>query len=198
MRGGERRLIRWSDEEIQRLREIYPTTTNEELKTIFGRTRGSIFARARRLGLRKIYPAREKVKSLRYEHPDWTLGAIGREIGVSREWVRQILSSESLPTRASKERPKCLYCGNPLQGRKRYCSEECKKNFRWVTLTCSFCGKEFRRSRRDARLSYHPSRRKGYTHENGTRVRFFCDRKCLAKWMVKVRKRRVLKHEKAN
>ena len=40
-------------------------------------------------------PKRTLVLQLRHEHPDWTLAAIGREVGLSRERVRQILTNRS-------------------------------------------------------------------------------------------------------
>ena len=48
--------------------------------------------------------SRRRVAELRDMHPDWTLEEIGEDVGVTRERVRQLLSSESLRTTAYPRR----------------------------------------------------------------------------------------------
>ena len=47
---------------------------------------------------------RDKVAHLRKTHPDWTLAKIAREVGVSKERVRQLLKMQGLPTVATATR----------------------------------------------------------------------------------------------
>ena len=44
---------------------------------------------------------RSKAVELRRLHPEFTLLQIGERLGVSREWVRQLLVSEGKPTRST-------------------------------------------------------------------------------------------------
>ena len=50
---------------------------------------------------------KQRVFALREEHPDWTLDAIGQEVGVTRERVRQILKKRGMPTKAKRTPRKC-------------------------------------------------------------------------------------------
>jgi len=48
--------------------------------------------------------SRARVAAIRGEHPDWTLGEIGDEVGITRERVRQLLAAQGLPTSAAPRR----------------------------------------------------------------------------------------------
>ena len=90
---------------------------------------------------------REEAIQLRKAYPDMTLAAIGETIGVSRERVRQILSSENLETRSVGRipvpMPLCRTCNNPVPIRKRiYCSPECQRPHGKTSTNCHFCNKE--------------------------------------------------------
>ena len=45
---------------------------------------------------------RNRVADLRKTHPDWTLARIAREVGVSKERVRQLLKVQGLSTIATR------------------------------------------------------------------------------------------------
>jgi len=92
-------------------------------------------------------PTRDKVIELRKHHPEMTLQAIGTELGISRERVRQILTSENIETRSLGRipvpMPLCKNCNNPVPLRKRiYCSPECQRPNGKTTTHCHFCNKE--------------------------------------------------------
>ena len=90
--------------------------------------------------------SREVVKYLRNNHPEITLQEIGSHVGISRERVRQILSSANLETRSSGRRlpmPNCRYCGTLLPNRRRtYCDSKCQYPNGKTTTYCHYCNKE--------------------------------------------------------
>ena len=90
---------------------------------------------------------RDGVKSLRIANPDMTLREIGEELGITRERVRQILTSEHLETRSTARiptpMPPCKRCGNPVLYRKRlFCSRICQRPTGRTIVMCHSCGKE--------------------------------------------------------
>ena len=90
---------------------------------------------------------RDKVISLRTNHPDMTLESIGIELGVSKQRVSQILMSEKLETRSTYRitlpMSACKRCGTPVPYRKRiYCSPICQRPTGRTIITCNYCGKE--------------------------------------------------------
>ena len=92
-------------------------------------------------------PSRDKAIELRKHHPEMTLQAIGTELGISRERVRQILTSENLETRSvgriPEPMPLCRTCNNPVPIRRRiYCSSECQRPYGKTTVNCHFCNTE--------------------------------------------------------
>lgn len=54
--------IKWTEEEIERLRYFYPDTYPEDLEKMFGRDRTSVIAKANALGMRK---SKEYLKAVR-------------------------------------------------------------------------------------------------------------------------------------
>lgn len=110
---------------------------------------------------------RERIRELRQLYPKMTLLAIGNELGISKERVRQILVEENLPTVSvgqsttkAKEIQPCIECGNLNKEfnykHSTYCSQECVNKVRnryWeqfhkdnpnrrTTFQCSYCGKD--------------------------------------------------------
>ena len=90
--------------------------------------------------------SREVVKYLRNNHPEITLQEIGSHVGISRERVRQILSSANLETRSrgrTLPMPDCRHCGTPLPNRRRrYCGPKCQYPNGKTTTYCHYCNKE--------------------------------------------------------
>ena len=108
---------------------------------------------------------KEIVKFLRTTYPNMTLEAIGEEVSLTKERVRQILAKAELPTvsngrATTKARPlePCRMCGTPNKQRvtkhAKYCSKECQKRGiterakqwrkdhpeKWTTYQCDYCG----------------------------------------------------------
>ena len=54
--------IRWTEDEIERLRIVYPNAMPEDLEELFGRHRSTIIAKANALGMRK---SKEYLKAVR-------------------------------------------------------------------------------------------------------------------------------------
>lgn len=97
---------------------------------------------------------REEIIKLRKESPCLTLQRIGDKVGLSQERVRQVLSSESLPTRRIYRMGKCPNCGELFKRYshhrkdqvKIFCSPECRHSYGIGTFICDTCGKIFTRS----------------------------------------------------
>ena len=110
----------------------------------------------------------QKICLLRIEHPDMTLEAIGKKVGVTRERVRQLLKREGLPTVSTNghttsyrvPRGKCVTCGDQIGLDKhissRYCSRECipTKGSAICFITCYRCGKVKSRPKKEAENTY--------------------------------------------
>ena len=110
---------------------------------------------------------KERIIQLRITHPEMTLKAIGDEVALTKERVRQILVKEGLSTISigqvttrSKPIIPCLHCGSTDKKFKikhslycdKVCEEKGKKETwvqwrnnhpeRWTTFRCYYCNKE--------------------------------------------------------
>jgi len=127
---------------------------------------------------------RKKIVALRQSDPKMTLQAIGndKEVGLSRERVRQILNDEGLPSSGIDARRiirYCIQCGKELKGKiKSFCNKDCISAYHNNTFVCEACGKTFTRPK-----SYNI--RKGVLQSP---IRF-CNRKCLGAWMGRQNKK---------
>mgnify|MGYP003132019792 CR=1 FL=1 len=114
---------------------------------------------------------KDKIIRLRQENPDYTLLQIGKQVGVSRERVRQVLQKNGLQTRSTaaakhlipkhlRKGDPCPRCGTPVPwvenlgvtkhsngkyyqrgGFQKYCSVECRRA-PMTKYVCTNCGKE--------------------------------------------------------
>ena len=109
--------------------------------------------------------------------PYGTLSVLAKEVGVSRERVRQILRSgmglEFMPLAARV----CKVCGQPAKKGSRYCLD-CGH----PPVACVWCGTITRKPRRRVvgligKIQKTPSGPAAYTG------RFFCNRTCFATWV---------------
>jgi hypothetical protein len=120
-------------------------------------------------------PVRELVIQERVKNPCATLKQIGDKFGVSREYIRQILSEAGLPTRHRRPGYMCNYCFNVFTPSGShsilFCNPECSKQYALVTLECESCNKLFPANY--SRISYQ-IRKKGQQH-------FYCSRRCKGK-----------------
>jgi len=109
------------------------------------------------------------------------LTTIGNQVGVSREYVRQIAVKEKyiMPHKVAQLRKaKCKECGKtfPIVGSymRDCCSPKCYKKRRkrlyWTTVKCKFCGED---------IEYLKSR------ENVGREPVFCNKRCQGGYLGK-------------
>ena len=91
---------------------------------------------------------RERIVELRQAHPEMTLEAIGQQVSLSKERVRQVLVKAEMPTLSSLEKtfitkhsmfcsPKCLYIANQHHWTQWH-NDNPDRN---TTYTCTYCGK---------------------------------------------------------
>ena len=100
---------------------------------------------------------------------------IGDSLGVTREYVRQILSEAGLPTRHWRPSYICNFCFKEFtpdaSHSKTFCSPKCSKQYTLITLECESCGDLF--AANYSRISYQ-IRERGQQH-------FYCSRSCKGK-----------------
>ena len=89
---------------------------------------------------------KQVVKELREAQPKLQASAIARELGISRERVRQILEALGLPTSFPSPLRVCVNdgCDNelPRRSKAKTCSPECFYAYRRTTFICAYCGAE--------------------------------------------------------
>ena len=122
---------------------------------------------------------KESIVQLKKENPHLTLELIGEETGVSREYVRQVLSDAGVAT--GKTQPSCYGCGTllypsknrpymDLQTGHRYC-RACRHDMVWGTYSCHNCQKDVIRRKRDVLRA--------------TPKYIFCDKTCQGQYIGK-------------
>jgi len=119
---------------------------------------------------------RERIVTLRSNHPKLPAVRIAELLSVSRERVRQILKAEGLPTRIKSYYGDCKVCGEAREpGRKSYCSLACRSADCRVSFRCDYCGqtKELLQS------VFNAQKRRGYKF-------MYCSVNCrnFGKWNV--------------
>ena len=108
------------------------------------------------------------------------LTEIGKEVGLSRERVRQIavLMGYQTPWKTSREvnKSNCKICGNEFQstvGSRLCCSKECYKTYHrkkyWTTINCKKCKKEKKFLKSLIEIGRKP---------------VFCSKVCQGKWLA--------------
>ena len=130
---------------------------------------------------------RKRVLEIRANDPMSTQSGMSKEIGCSRERVRQILVAEnlSLVPKRDKPKPACKRCEEPVarKSNSKCCSRQCFKKdiakLSWLTLECRTCGKKFQ-----VRSSIYQ-----YRAARGNPPRF-CNRVCLGEYAAAARERR--------
>jgi hypothetical protein len=119
---------------------------------------------------------KQSVFTLREEHPDWTLDAIGKEVGVTRERVRQILKKKGMPTKSTRIPKVCSVCGIRVETSRKFCSSECRKKNSSITFKCSFCNVDVTW----AKSVFNAQKRRGYKN-------IHCSRECSIRHVWKIR-----------
>jgi|GEM_PF-3096611 len=121
----------------------------------------------------------DKVVELRSQYPLMKAIEIAREIGISRERVRQILTVRGLPTTVALPPKLCPACGHILPGEnKGELCQQCLRNVQ-VTHVCFRCRREYQCTLLESRR-----RRTGYCRDCRNVVRRRQVRFCLyhRKW----------------
>ncbi|MBI4288042.1 MAG: hypothetical protein HY671_06410 [Chloroflexi bacterium] len=133
---------------------------------------------AGRGGGNQIGESSRRVAELRLQSPDMPGAEIARQLGISRERVRQILAKRRLPTRV-KWAPKnrCSRCNARLRDRTKTglclrCLKERRHMEGHTKLVCEVCGVSF--ERRASRVRAQAKR--GYVHT-------FCGKVCQGRWL---------------
>ena len=116
---------------------------------------------------------KERIIKYRVENPCIDMQSIGHKLGVSREYVRQVLSSEGLPTLKFRQRYICLNCGQQIKNRynKMFCNNRCQYEYSSITIACDNCGILFKRRCSD--IIDYPARSNGIIRKHS-----FCSRQC--------------------
>lgn len=118
--------------------------------------------------------------------PNGAQSIIAKEVGMSRERVRQIMNDMGLiPPNKLKAQlmRKCWYCGKekPAKGNRMLCNQKCSKEYRFYKYMqlkiCEQCGKGF--------LAYRRGRTNGSRHGIGSTHQRFCGRICLGRFVGK-------------
>jgi len=132
---------------------------------------------------------RSAILQLRRDNPTMTLEAIGQQVGLTRERIRQILKKNHVPTRATSKFPqrKCANCQKPLvdthghrmyvrssSPAKSYCNTQCRQAKLYDYYSCDYCGK----------LVW--KRKKEYKHLKTLSQTFHCSHRCshLHQWSM--------------
>jgi len=131
----------------------------------------------------------EQVALLRSEDPRLRAINIAKQIGCSRELVRQILLRLRLPTNPTGYRVRtlrhCRNCGGEISYR-RWKGESLCRACKWrkyhVLVTCTECGKTFERERRQMRAGALLTRSPSALFQMLPQTKFFCNRDCQARW----------------
>jgi hypothetical protein len=125
----------------------------------------------------------DKVKYIKDTFPGFTCTRIAKELGVSRERVRQILKKLDYPTVVSSKiyLSTCKICPNTIltrsgQKAKSFCSPECRDDAYVIKgLECFYCHTIFSLKR----SKYNAHIKKGYKN-------LFCSHPCIMKYNIRV------------
>ncbi len=116
----------------------------------------------------------DKVIFLRQQHKDWSGADIARELHITRERVRQILSEAKLSTkRIVNNTHSCPTCKTIISSNRVYCNKKCYVQHKFETYNCSGCGVNFKRLKRIVK------REALNAIKNKKPFRIFCTRKCF-------------------
>ena len=116
--------------------------------------------------------AKNRIVRLRNKYPLMSNAEIGRQIGVSRDYVGDILKKNGLVTRVPHKAyvEYCDICGNPRSKGRRIpvCSPRCRFFYFRIRVTCSYCKVDFYLKRGEIAQRY----RRGYNN-------IHCSQKCF-------------------
>lgn len=118
---------------------------------------------------------KNKIVRLRNKYPLMSNAEIGRQVGVSRDYVGDILKKNNLITRVPhKPHIKyCEICGNPRDKWRRFpvCSPKCRFLYFRIRVTCSYCKIDFYLKRGEIAQRH----RRGYNN-------IYCSQSCFRRY----------------
>ncbi len=116
------------------------------------------------------------VIDFRKANPCFTMETVATHFGCTREYVRQILKANGMPTWHLFTHKHCIVCGKDMyQDRISFCSNKCKREHVNIPIECENCGKIF-----TVRASYLLSRIRTKRPEPR-----FCSKRCQGAWIGK-------------
>lgn len=124
----------------------------------------------------KCSPSRTTTKTLlalRSSNPCKSTASLGRELGISRERARQILSRAGMPTTIIRPKSLCPVCDSPFRSGQKTCSLMCFHKIRYVEVACSHCSRLY--EIRIKRLILMTTR---------GQQRWFCSTLCKISWLT--------------
>ena len=118
---------------------------------------------------------KNKIVRLRNKYPLMSNAEIGRQVGVSRDYVGDILKKNGLVTNVPRQTFKkhCDICGNLISKWRRIpvCSSRCRFLYFRIRVTCSYCKVDFHLKRGEVAQRY----RRGYNN-------IYCSRSCYDRY----------------
>lgn len=127
---------------------------------------------------------RDQVIKLRQASPCMTLAEIGQKVHRSRQCVSKILQKEQLPTRHWLPTKRCLNCDAIIPNtilNKKYCNRACEYEYNHIIVTCTNCGKLFRK--RKAGILEYDKKSTNLLRKGKPRLGFFCNKQCFGHWV---------------
>ena len=135
---------------------------------------------------------RTRVKEIRATNPCLSMLKIGKQVGISRERVRQILKSEKMRTKipTKSKTYTCAVCGKKfslspsdiIRGCTGLCcSRQCRTKYCAITFICEVCGREF--TCPQSEVLYHAR------NPNGPKRGRFCSKQCQGKWISQCKRK---------
>ena len=89
---------------------------------------------------------KEWIVKVKTQNPEYTLQAVGNVCGVTREYVRQVLTSNGIDTaKKIKSMPRCVTCTSEMSRPRAMVHTECSacvKAAKRTVTTCPNCGTE--------------------------------------------------------
>lgn len=116
----------------------------------------------------------DKVIVLKKQHKDWYCADIARELHITRERVRQILSEAKLSTKRIVDNThSCPTCRTVIGNDRVYCNKKCYTRHKFRIYVCLGCGVLFQRLKRVVQREVKKAA------VNKKPVRLFCTKKCF-------------------
>ena len=109
-----------------------------------------------------------KIIRLRLQQPLLNGNDIARKIGVCKQYVSKILQQAGLNNKQPIYKMLCKNCVSvAVQKQRKFCSVECREEYYWIPVECSFCHYKYKMQRSHIIQRYN----RGMQH-------IYCSNKC--------------------